>query len=147
MRMLRACLVLAAALLLSGAGHAGCSEDWTGRSATHEVTVNDGGCEYGKLMLWVNPLRPAAKQPLAAAQSAAPGVVVPFDSQCQLAPDMVSGFACRADGSTVLAGTTYRRVPGNKKVCGDRHWPVYRCVQGCRQAGVPQVFRIEPYEC
>ncbi|EJE50144.1 hypothetical protein PMI14_05228 [Acidovorax sp. CF316] len=145
-RTLRACLVLAAALLLSGAGHAGCSEDWTGRSATHEVTVTDGGCGYDRLMIGMNLLRPDGKLLPGAAQPAEPGMVA-FDSQCQLAPDGVSGFACRADGITVLAGTAYRRVPGNQKVCGDRHWPVYRCVRGCSQPGAPRVFRISPYEC
>lgn len=147
MRALRACLVLAAALLLSGAAHAGCSEVWSGRSSTHEVTatVTDGGCEYDKLMIGVNSLRPA-KLPPGSAQAVAPGMVA-FDSQCQLAPDLVSSFACRTDGSTVLAGASYRRVPGRNKVCGDPRWPVYQCVQGCSQPGVPRVLRIEPYEC
>ncbi|MDP4076328.1 hypothetical protein [Acidovorax sp. A1169] len=145
MRALRAYLVVAAALLLSGAGHAACSEVWSGRSSTHEVTVSDGDCEYGKLMIGVNSLRPA-KLPHGGAQAAPPGMLA-FDSQCQLAPDLVSGFACRADGSTVLAGATYRRVPGRKKVCDDPRWPVYQCVKGCSQPGSPRVFRIEPYEC
>ncbi len=145
MRALRACLVLAAALLLSGAGHAACSEVWSGRSSTHEVSVSDGDCEYGKLMIGVNSRKPA-KLPPGAAQALAPGMIA-FDSQCQLAPDLVSSFACRADGSTVLAGATYRRVPGGKKVCGDPRWPVYQCVKGCSQPGTPRVFRIEPYEC
>lgn len=113
MRALRACLVLAATLLLNGAGHAACSEVWSGRSSTHEVTVSDGDCEYGKLMIGVNSRKPA-KLPPGAAQASAPGMVA-FDSQCQLAPDLVSSFACRADGSTVLAGATYRRVPGRER--------------------------------
>ncbi len=145
MRALRAYLVLAAVLLLSGAGHAACSEVWSGRSSTHEVTVSDGDCEYGKLMIGVNSRKPSKLQP-GATQDSAPGMLA-FDSQCQLAPDLVSGFACRADGSTVLAGTTYRRVPGAKKFCGDPRWPVYQCVKGCSQPGTPRVFRIEPYEC
>ncbi len=145
MRALRACLVLAAALLLSGAGHAACSEVWSGRSSTHVVNISDGGCEYGKLMIGVNSRKPAKLQP-GAAQASEPGMLA-FDSQCQLAPDLVSSFACRADGSTVLAGATYRRVPGTTKVCDDPRWPVYQCVKGCSQPGTPRVFRIEPYEC
>jgi hypothetical protein len=146
LRTLRACLVLAAALLASGAGHAGCSEVLSGRSSTHEVTINDGGCEFGKLMIGVEVLRSAKPQPAAVARSSAPGMVA-FDSQCQWTPDGRAGFACGADGATVLAGATYRRVPGRKKVCGDPRWPVYQCTQGCSQPGVPRVLRIDPYEC
>lgn len=118
-------------------GHAACSNNLRAVPHSLPVSIGDGGCSYDGEMI-INGDRPR------------PGhhvdhvTTVLFDSQCQ---STTKGFTCRDSGSTVLAGTTYQKVPGNRKVCGDRRWPIYRCISGCNRPGTPEAFEIEPYEC
>lgn len=130
-------LVLLLLSLAWSLGHAACSETLVAVPRSSTVSIGDGGCSYDQEMI-INGVR-ARVGPL-------PDKVttVPFDSQCQRTSN---GFACKQNGTTVLAGAAYKKVAGSKKVCGDRKWPIYRCVSGCAQPGTPIAFEIEPYEC
>jgi hypothetical protein len=128
-------LLLLIHVLIGTAAHAACSETLVALPHSLGVSIGDGGCEYPQEMI-INGQRHRPSPELVDAVS--------FDSQCQRTE---IGFSCRSGGSTLLSGTAYKKVPGSKTICGNRHWPMYRCIAGCRQVGVPKGFDIEPYEC
>lgn len=114
---------------------AGCSDTLVAVPKSSGISIGDGGCEYEQEMIfdWEQP-----------GQANSARKIVPFKSLCSWNK---SGFSCNSQGSTVLAGATYKKVPGEKTVCGDPRWPVYRCTAGCNRRGVPLLFEIEPYGC
>lgn len=71
---------------------------------------------------------------------------MPLSRECTITE---TGLRCRADGTTVLAGASYRMVQlrGVPNICQSPVWSELRCVQGCDRPGVPRKLEVEPYEC
>lgn len=131
-------LLMAAPTLASAA----CSA--TLRSADQTMAIGDNGCEFSEEMIFARARASNQKLKEPAPISFASQCVWDISSRDPVRPD---GFHCNPNGATVLAGATYKKAPGKKKVCGDSRWPIYKCVKGCTRHDLPLYFEIEPYEC
>ena len=132
MRRLRLGILVA---LLPFNAWSACSGNITGQSATHLVTISDGGCEYGKIMIQVYKLNEFDGNELQ--QLAA------FANSCT---QDKRGLRCKKGGSTILSGTVYRWTNDTNPQCpGERVGSRLTCVSGCK--AVPQYLYSIPYEC
>ena len=102
---------IAAFFVLPIMAHA-CSDAYVGKvpSSEDNIVIGDFRCEFAERTIF--KLTPAV---LAASGTLKPVAPVTFDSECQVTKK--SGFACRKDGVSVLAGTTYKSVPTKEWAC------------------------------
>jgi len=129
------------ALLLSllsfcAVSYGACSSSLRAKTATQLIEIGDDACAQPEQMIFITQVD---RNGVLGHESK-----VSFKSQCSW---ISNGFTCKANGSTALAGATYRKTRGNETVCETPNWPEYRCVSGCKRPGVPSKFTIDPYEC
>lgn len=57
-------------------------------------------------------------------------------------------FSCNPNGNSPLAGATYKvQTSKTEKNDCDQPRSLWVCIAGCNRPSVPQVFRIDPWEC
>jgi hypothetical protein len=112
-----------------------CIDSFVGQTSKYQVVMGDFDCSFPEDMIFRLEKSPT--------HEVLPIDPVPFSSQCTATK---SGFTCRASGKTVLAGTKYKAVRGPNS-CGVVVWPNFKCVEGCKQAGVPAYLKSTPYDC
>ena len=140
MNKLRFCLLyfrlvaIAVFALLPIASNA-CTDSFVGQASNYQVVMGDFGCTFSEDMIF--------RFEKFQSNEDVPIDPIPFSSQCTTTK---SGFYCRASGKTVLAGTKYKAVRGPNS-CGVVVWPSFKCVEGCKQAGVPAYLKNTPYDC
>ncbi len=129
----RACCLLF--LLLPTLALANCTTTITGESATLVINITD--CERERMEIEVNVYAPGVDGGVAQPK-------VTLASQCRMD---AQGLRCRAGGSTVLAGASYRYTYDTNPTCEGRE-PGRRltCVKGCG-ARLPKYLYLRPYSC
>ena len=139
-------VLLMAVPILSSAG---CSPNLRAPEVRgYAVAIGDNGCEFAEEMIFTKvPTSARDRRPMEQPPASFAGQCVWHNSTRSARRGLPDGFHCNPHGPTVLAGTTYKAMPGAKKVCDIPKWPVYKCVRGCTQRNVPPYFEIEPYEC
>jgi len=119
-------------LLASGTAHAGCSQIASARTDTVLIDIGSGGCATDEDMIVFATKKPAEAEYSKLSDG------VPFLKECSLTK---TGFKCRPDGSTPLAGATYKKVKfgrsGNACDTDGELGEKYVCVAGCSRPGVP----------
>ena len=135
--------LIAAFFVLPIMAHA-CSDAYVGKVPASEdtIVIGDFSCEFSDRTIF--KLTPAV---LAADGTLKPVTPVAFNSECEA--NKKGGFACRKDGESVLAGTTYISAPTKEWACKPENYrpPKLICVTGCKKPGVPKEFKVEVYEC
>ena len=121
-----------------------CSDAYAEKVPASEdtIVIGDFSCEFSDRTIF--KLTPAV---LAADGTLKPVAPVAFDSECQVTKK--GGFACRKDGVSVLAGTTYKSVATKEWACKPENYrpPKLIYIAGCNKAGVPKEFKVMVYEC
>ena len=121
-----------------------CGDAYVGKVAGSDdsIVIGDFGCAFPDRTIF--KLTPSV---LAADGTREPVAPVDFDSECEVTRK--GGFACRKDGLSVLAGTTYKSVPTKEWACKPENYrsPKLICIAGCSKPGVPKEFKVEVYEC
>ena len=135
--------LIAAFFVLPIMAHA-CSDAYVGKlsASADSIVIGDFGCAFPERTVF--KLTPAV---LAADGTLKPVAPVAFDSECEV--NKKGGFACRKDGESVLAGTTYISVPTKEWACKPENYrpPKLICIAGCNKPGVPKGFKVIAYEC
>lgn len=122
----------------SQACYAACSDELTAKVGSYEIFIGDAACSHPQQKLIVSKvdkLRRVTQE-----------TIYDFTSECTWTD---SGFVCRADGTSILAGAKFKKgfVRGRSNGCDKKGWYEYRCVSGCKSPAVPKSFYVSPYEC
>ena len=143
MQILSNRFLIAAFFVLPIMAHA-CSDAYVGKLSASDdsIVIGDFGCAFPERTIF--KLTPAV---LATDGTLKPVAPVAFDSECQVTKK--GGFACRKNGVSVLAGTTYKSVPTKEWACKPENYrpPKLICIAGCNKPGVPKEFKVIVYEC
>jgi len=130
--------------LLANFAHAGCEDIAYLRTKWIYIDISDGGCATKETLIsWSTKI---SNDGLPNPDSIR---TVPFYKECQMFKDR-SGFSCKANGQSPLAGATYNGVQHGKfksncdpdsPAAGEG--PRYRfvCVKGCKNS-VPKYLEI-----
>ena len=139
-------LLLSIIMLYSFSANAGCTSIAELRTSTLFIDISDGGC--GPLNIsFTNKIGKDGRPDYESMK------VYRFDDECALKFDKIgrtTGFSCRANGHTPLAGATYKLKQFGFFMlnCGDgeggkgegQKWPRnrYVCVAGCNKTSAPK---------
>ena len=113
-----------------------CSGELRGQTDTHWLAVSDGGCQFSAEQIEVSTFD-------AHGAINEPSQRVPFEGSCTYTR---RGLSCKADGKSLLSGTTYRWTSDTNPVCpGEKIGKRLTCIAQCGKA--PKYLYASPYEC
>ena len=128
-------IVFLAALLMPLSAQAGCSPTLSGSSRERMITISD--CDHPAMMILTSDFSKST-------DGGIPRQPVSFASQCKKTS---TGFWCRRNGQTPLAGSAYRYTHDTNPTCeGQRAGIRLTCVKACT-AKIPKYLYITPWEC